>query len=85
MMALTLLILLTGAIALLAAPDGEAASPPGPMPTVVVRPGDTLWSLATRYVPDRDAFGAIEEIRHLNGLNGYTIQVGQSLILPAHG
>ena len=45
---------------------------------------DTLWSLAVRYVPDESPFGAIEEIRRLNGLDGYTIKIGQALVLPRH-
>jgi Tfp pilus assembly protein FimV len=49
----------------------------------VVRPGDTLWSVAARHVPSRDAPGMIEEIRRLNDLSGTTIHPGQRLRLPA--
>jgi hypothetical protein len=80
---LALLLLLTGVVAVLvAASTGEAATPAGPAPTVVVQPGDTLWSIAARYVPGPDPFGTIERIRQLNGLDGYTVHAGQRLQLP---
>ena len=69
---------------MLAAPASDASPPPGAAPTVVVRPGDTLWSIATRYEPGPDPLAAIERIRRLNGLSGYRIEVGQTLTLPAH-
>jgi len=60
----------------------RAADPPGEPPTAVVRPGDTLWSVVERHGPGSDPFGAIEEIRRLNGLRDYTVHPGQELILP---
>jgi hypothetical protein len=82
---LTLLLLLAGLVGVLvAASTGEAAPPAGPAPTVVVRPGDTLWSIASRYAPGPDPFGTIEQIRQLNGLDGYTVHAGQTLVLPRH-
>jgi hypothetical protein len=81
---LILLLLLAGVCAVLAAPASDASPPPGAAPTVVVRPGDTLWSIATRYEPGPDPLAAIERIRRLNGLSGYRIEVGQTLTLPAH-
>ncbi|WP_345627634.1 LysM peptidoglycan-binding domain-containing protein [Rugosimonospora acidiphila] len=81
---LILLFLLVGGGAVLAASAGDAASPPRPAPSVVVRPGDTLWSIAARYDPGPDPFRVIEEIRRLNRLPGYTIEVGQLLTLPRH-
>ena len=80
-----LLLLLAGLVGVLAAAStGEAASPAGPAPTVVVRPGDTLWSIAARYAPGPDPFGTIEQIRQLNRLDGYTLHAGQTLVLPPH-
>lgn len=80
------LLLLLAALAgvLVAASTGEAAAPAGPAPTVVVQPGDTLWSIAARYAPGPDPFGTIEQIRQLNGLDGYTLQAGETLVLPRH-
>ncbi|GIH13751.1 hypothetical protein Raf01_19230 [Rugosimonospora africana] len=84
MVVLTLLLLLAGVGAMLAAPAGDASPPPGAAPTVVVRPGDTLWSIAARFEPGPDPIGAVERIRRLNRLPGYRIEVGQTLTLPAH-
>jgi hypothetical protein len=75
-------LLVTGLGLVLAAPASEAADPAGPERTVVVQPGDTLWSIAQRYAPGGDPFTTIDEIRRLNGLTGYTIQAGEKLTLP---
>jgi LysM repeat protein len=79
-----LALLLAGFVVVLAAPASQAADPAGPAPSVVVRSGDTLWSIATRYAPGDDPFVTIDEIRRLNGLSGYTIPVGVRLTLPRH-
>jgi hypothetical protein len=79
---LVLLVALTALAALGIASASRAADPSGPRETAVVRPGDTLWSFAERHVPDDDPFGAIEEIRTLNGLDDYTVHPGQELLLP---
>lgn len=75
-------------VGVLAPPASRAADPVpagvGPQPAVaVVRPGDTLWSVAARHLPSRDAYGMIEEIRRLNDLPDHTVHPGQRLILPA--
>jgi LysM repeat protein len=54
----------------------------GPAPTVVVQPHDTLWSIATRTAPRRDPYAAVAEIQRLNGLDGYVVHPGQTLVLP---
>src|SRR5262245_14626632 len=79
-----LLLLAMAAVALaLAAPASDAATPAGTAATiVVVRPGDSLWTIAARYLPSRDAPSIVEEIRRLNGLDGYTIYAGERLALP---
>jgi nucleoid-associated protein YgaU len=51
--------------------------------TVVVQPGDTLWSIATEHYPRDDVRVRVEEIERANGLSGPRIQVGQELRLPA--
>jgi LysM repeat protein len=79
---IVLALLLAALAVVLAAPAGQAADPAGPAPTVVVKPGDTLWTIAARYAPGGDPFAAIDEIRRLNGLPDYTIQPGQRLVLP---
>jgi LysM repeat protein len=76
------LLLLTGIVVALA-PASRAADPPAPTPVAVVRPGDTLWSVAERHLPGRDPFAVIDEIRRLNGLDDCTVHPGQRLALPA--
>jgi LysM repeat protein len=79
-----LALLLAGLGVLAAAPASQAAGAgaTGPAPSVVVRPGDTLWSIATRAAPHDDPFRTIEEIRQINGLSGYTVPAGLRLTLP---
>jgi hypothetical protein len=79
---LVALLVIAGVLVVLAAAPGEAAAPAGPAPTTVVRPGDTLWSVAGRYAPGRDRFLVIDEIRRLNGITDYTVHPGQRLVLP---
>jgi LysM repeat protein len=79
---LVLLLLLTGLAGVTVASVSRAATTARPAPTAVVRPGDTLWSVAVRHVPGREPFDAIEEIRRLNGLADYTVHPGQRLTLP---
>ncbi len=76
-----LLVGLAGLITLLIAQPGQAADT-RPLPSVVVRPGDTLWSIAGDYAPGRDRADTIEDIRRLNHLEGYRLQPGQRLVLP---
>lgn len=70
------------------APPASQAADPAPAgvdsgpPVAVVRPGDTLWSVAARHRPSRDPYSMIEEIRRLNDLPDHTIHPGQELILP---
>jgi len=51
--------------------------------TVVVEPGDTLWSIASEHYPADDVRVRVDDIEQANGLRGPAIQVGQSLRLPA--
>lgn len=78
----SLLVLCGLAIALLA-PSGNASAPIGDRPIVVVQRDDTLWSIAERVAPGADPYATVEQIRHLNGLDDYTIYAGQELVIPA--
>ncbi len=51
--------------------------------TVVVQPGESLWSIATDIAPDSDPRGVIVVIRELNNLGTQHVYPGQSLIVPA--
>ena len=59
------------------AQGGEAAA------TVVVQPGDTLWTIAAERYPGDDTRARIDDIERLNNLSGPVIVVGETLRLPA--
>ncbi len=54
----------------------------GPVTTVVVQPGDTLWSIAAEHYPSDDVRARVQDIEDANGLRGPQIEVGQTLKLP---
>jgi nucleoid-associated protein YgaU len=55
---------------------------PPVLSTVVVQPGDTLWSIAAAAYPGDDVRVRIDEIERLNGLHSPQIDVGEVLQLP---
>ncbi len=61
---------------------GSGAAAAHTMTRVVVRPGDTLWSIAVRADPTADPRAVIQEIIDDNALRGTAIQVGQVLYVP---
>jgi len=63
--------------------DSMAATPDS-FVTVVVGPGESLWSLAGRMAGDGDARSLIEEIMTVNSLATPDVQAGQSLRIPLH-
>jgi LysM repeat protein len=78
------LALVLGAVALaglgLAVGAHGSASPVSS--TVVVQPGDTLWSIAAEHYPADDVRVRVEGIEQANGLHGPGIEAGQTLRLP---
>jgi hypothetical protein len=52
------------------------------MTRVVVRPGQTLWSIASQAEPTADPRLVIQQIIQANSLSGPVIQPGQSLWVP---
>lgn len=52
------------------------------MTQVVVRPGQTLWSIASRAEPGADPRVVIQQIIEVNALRGAVIQPGESLWVP---
>jgi len=50
--------------------------------SVVVQPGDTLWSIAASLEGDGDVRAAVDEIQQLNGLHDAVLIPGQILLLP---
>ncbi|MPZ92120.1 MAG: LysM peptidoglycan-binding domain-containing protein [Actinobacteria bacterium] len=58
------------------------ASKPGAPRAVVLRPGDTLWSIATEFAPDGvDPRSYVHALEQLNGLEGAP-RAGMQLTLP---
>jgi LysM repeat protein len=51
--------------------------------TVVVQPGDTLWSIAAQRYPSDDVRARVDEIEQVNGLHSPSIEGGEILHLPA--
>jgi nucleoid-associated protein YgaU len=50
--------------------------------SVVVQPGDTLWSIASGLEGDGDVRALVDEIQALNSLRGAELLPGQTLLLP---
>jgi LysM repeat protein len=50
--------------------------------SVVVEPGDTLWSIAVSVADGEDVRVVIDRIQELNGLEGSGLVPGQVLQLP---
>lgn len=69
----------TGALqAVASAADGGPATA-----TIVVAPGESLWSIAERVAPGSDPRSTILMIEELNGLQpGDGVRAGQGLIVP---
>lgn len=53
--------------------------------SIQVMPGDTLWSIASKYNTGRDIRKFIFDIKEINGLTDSTIYEGQRLIIPEPG
>ncbi len=54
--------------------------------TVTVRPGDTLWGIATLHLPeDDDVRRFVDVVSSTNGLRGGPITPGQRLQIPVYG
>jgi hypothetical protein len=49
---------------------------------VIVRPGQSLWSVAESADPDQDTRAVIQQIIDLNSLSGDTVFAGQQLWVP---
>lgn len=75
-------LLVVGTGVALAASASQASDPATEPAVVVVRPDDTLWSVAERHRPSRDPYAVIEAIRRLNDLPDHTIHAGQQLLVP---
>ena len=80
MFARVLILLLLGS--LIVAVAARQSSGAGHQQTVIVRPGDTLWSIAVaKYAGDPRE--GVWKIQHRNHLANDTIEPGERLVLPA--
>lgn len=60
-----------------------ASSPPSQVhETMIVQPGQTLWTIAQELGIKRDVRKVIHDIEELNGLPSARIRAGQRLIVP---
>ena len=50
--------------------------------SVVVQPGESLWTIATQADPAGDPRSVVQEIIDINALNGTSVEPGQRLWLP---
>ena len=62
----------------------SAVDAPTPVPagseTLLVQPGETLWTIARDLQPSGDVRPLVDELAALNG--GATLEAGQNLVLP---
>jgi hypothetical protein len=83
-------VLLVAALAWLAGTARAVAAGSGSPPSavyhslrsVVVQPGESLWTIATQADPTGDPRSAMQEIIDINALHGTSVQPGQRLWLP---
>ena len=57
-------------------------SPYQGMTQVVVRPGQTLWSIAAAAEPSANTWTVVQQITQVNALNGPVVRAGQLLWVP---
>jgi LysM repeat protein len=76
------IVIIVLALALLLSVVARSGQSAGPERRYVVKPGDTLWSIAVeRYAGDPRE--AVWELRERNGLAGTTVHPGEVLMLPS--
>lgn len=80
-LATALVAVLLSALAAGAVRRGEAPVPPAQR-VVVVRDGDTLWSIARQVRPDQDPRITIDAIMGFNAADPGALLPGQSLAVP---
>jgi LysM repeat protein len=81
--ALAMIGVLSGPVANAVGVGGAAAARPAR--TYVIRPGDTLWSIAERSSPAADPRLVVGAIRDANDLDPAALVPGQQLLIPSVG
>ncbi len=83
---LSLVVLAWLAIAARGAQAAEGGQSPGAvyqnLTSVVVHPGQTLWSIASQAEPTADPRAVMQQIIELNALHGTNVVPGQRLWVP---
>ena len=64
---------------------GLGDGPASPRRVHVVRAGETLWSIATRYEPTRDPREVVDAIAGSNDLDPGALVPGQEIAVPSLG
>lgn len=81
------LIAIGGLVAVLSGPVANAVGTgrpfEGPSSVYVVRPGDTLWAIATRSAPSVDPRLVVQAIRAANHIDPGSLVPGQQLSVPS--
>ena len=62
--------------------DGSVKAAPHSYVTVVVAPGETLWSLATRIADGGDVRALVSEIVTVNSLSSVDVSAGTKIRVP---
>jgi LysM repeat protein len=75
------LIVLLFAVSLLVAVAARPSGGAGRPATYMVKPSDTLWSIAARYYAG-DPREGVWQLQRRNDVDGTTIVPGQRLVLP---
>jgi LysM repeat protein len=73
---------------MVAGPVGQAVEPrhaSGAAERYVVRPGDTLWSIARGLAPSEDPRPLVDAIAAANHIDAGSIVPGQALVVPSGG
>jgi Tfp pilus assembly protein FimV len=60
----------------------DAGAPASSVPSVTVRAGDSLWSIAERVAPGSDPRDVVDAIVRLNALDGVGLTPGERLAIP---
>jgi len=78
---LSLSVVLVAGFASRSGANQVASSSAPTFTTVVVAPGETMWSVAAAYATG-DVRGMVSDIREANNLKGFDLQAGQKLRVP---
>ena len=80
---LSLLLAALAVVFLMIGGSAEADVPTPPPTEYVVRPGDTLWAIASSVAaPGQDVRPLVADIARLSGVDADSLQPGQVILIP---